>query len=158
MKENQKQFEKDILKRYGVQKFYEGDVLARYEESLKLGKSEKEIAEEMGLSIVDLRSHVRVATHNKLKSEAARAQIMLNNGMTLDEIAKAFGYSCKASVEGLLKIESIPTGMDKALAMADILKKELDEKGSVDIGERTDPVLQEALYILDNEGYHLEKR
>ena len=103
MKESQKQFEKDILKRYGVQKFYEGDFLAHYEESRKLEKSEKEIAEEMGLSILDLRKHIMVAMQNKLKSQAARAQIMLNSGMTLDEIAKAFGYRYKASVEDLLK-------------------------------------------------------
>lgn len=164
----------DILMHYGVKRRsgrypwgsgenpyqHSGDFLARYEELQKLGKTEKEIASELGLSTTDLRMQVRVAKHERRALQADRARSMREDGMTLDEIAEALGYSNDSSVRALLN-ENTATNKNKARATADILKQELAEKGAIDVGPGAERelgvstgVLNEALFILETEGYN----
>ncbi len=168
------QIQEDILMHYGVKrrsgrypwgsgkKPYQhgGDFLARYEELQGLGKTEKEIAEEMGLSTTDLRMQVRVAKHERRALQADRARSMRDDGMTLDEIAQALGFANDSSVRALLN-ENTSANKNKARATAEILKKELAEKGAIDVGTGAElelgvssGVLQEALFILETEGYN----
>ena len=137
-----------------------GDFLSRVEELQRLGKSEKEIAQEIGLSTTDLRMQVRVAKHERRALQADRARSLRDDGKTLDEIAAIMGFKNDSSVRALLN-ENTAENKNKARATAEILKKELAEKGALDVGtgvERTlgvsTGVLQEALFILETEGYN----
>ena len=97
----------DILMHYGVKRRsgrypwgsgenpyqHGGDFLARVEELEALGKSQKEIAEELKMSTTDLRMQVRVAKHERRALQAERAKSLREEGKTLDEIAKIMGYN-----------------------------------------------------------------
>ena len=125
-----------------------------------MGKSQKEIAEELKMSTTDLRMQVRVAKHERRALQAERAKSLREEGKTLDEIAKIMGYNNDSSVRALLN-ENTASNKNKALATAEALKKELAVKGALDVGEGVEQqlgvskgVLQEALFILETEGYN----
>lgn len=166
--------EEDILMHYGVKRRsgrypwgsgdnpyqHGGDFLARVEELQRLGKTEKEIADELHLSTTDLRMQVRVAKHERRALQADRARSLREDGKTLDEIASILGYANDSSVRALLN-ENTAANKNKAQATAEILKKELAEKGAIDVGTGVERqlgvstgVLQEALFILETEGYN----
>lgn len=164
----------DILMHYGVKRRsgrypwgsgdnpyqHGGDFLARVEELQRLGKTEKQIADELHLSTTDLRMQVRVAKHERRALQADRARSLREDGKTLDEIASILGYANDSSVRALLN-ENTAANKNKAQATAEILKKELAEKGAIDVGTGVERqlgvstgVLQEALFILETEGYN----
>ena len=166
--------EEDILMHYGVKRRsgrypwgsgdnpyqHGGDFLARVEELQRLGKTEKQIADELHLSTTDLRMQVRVAKHERRALQADRARSLQEDGKTLDEIASILGYANDSSVRALLN-ENTAANKNKAQATAEILKKELAEKGAIDVGTGVERqlgvstgVLQEALFILETEGYN----
>lgn len=167
-------FQDDILMHYGVKRRsgrypwgsgdnpfqHGGDFLSRVEELQSQGKSEKEIAEELKMSTTDLRMQVRVAKHERRMVLADRAKSLREEGKTLDEIAKIMGYNNDSSVRALLN-ENTASNKNKARQTAERLKQELAEKGALDVGtgaERelgvSSGVLQEALFILETEGYN----
>ncbi len=164
----------DILMHYGVKRRsgrypwgsgdnpfqHGGDFLSRVEELQSQGKSEKEIADELKMSTTDLRMQVRVAKHERRMVLSDRAKSLREEGKTLDEIAKIMGYNNDSSVRALLN-ENTATNKNKARQTAERLKQELAEKGALDVGtgaERelgvSSGVLQEALFILETEGYN----
>lgn len=166
--------EEDILMHYGVKRRsgrypwgsgdnpyqHGGDFLARVEELQRLGKTEKQIADELHLSTTDLRMQARVAKHERRALQADRARSLREDGKTLDEIASILGYANDSSVRALLN-ENTAANKNKAQATAEILKKELAEKGAIDVGTGVERqlgvstgVLQEALFILETEGYN----
>lgn len=166
--------EEDILMHYGVKRRsgrypwgsgdnpyqHGGDFLARVEELQRLGKTEKQIADELHLSTTDLRMQVRVAKHERRALQADHARSLREDGKTLDEIASILGYANDSSVRALLN-ENTAANKNKAQATAEILKKELAEKGAIDVGTGVERqlgvstgVLQEALFILETEGYN----
>lgn len=166
--------EEDILMHYGVKRRsgrypwgsgdnpyqHGGDFLARVEELQRLGKTEKQIADELHLSTTDLRMQVRVAKHERRALQADRARSLREDGKTLDDIASILGYANDSSVRALLN-ENTAANKNKAQATAEILKKELAEKGAIDVGTGVERqlgvstgVLQEALFILETEGYN----
>ena len=137
-----------------------GDFLARVEQLQSQGKSEKEIADELKMSTTDLRMQVRVAKHERRMVLADRAKSLRDDGKTLDEIAKIMGYNNDSSVRALLN-ENTASNKNKAWQTAEVLKKELAEKGALDVGSGAERelgvstgVLQEALFILETEGYN----
>ena len=122
--------------------------------------SAKQIADELHLSTTDLRMQVRVAKHERRALQADRARSLREDGKTLDEIASILGYANDSSVRALLN-ENTAANKNKAQATAEILKKELAEKGAIDVGTGVERqlgvstgVLQEALFILETEGYN----
>ena len=166
--------QEDILMHYGVKRRsgrypwgsgenpyqHGGDFLSRVEELQSQGKSEKEIANELKMSTTDLRMQVRVAKHERRMVLADRAKSLREEGKTLEEITKIMGYNNDSSVRALLN-ENTASNKNKARQTAERLKAELEEKGALDVGtgaERelgvSSGVLQEALFILETEGYN----
>lgn len=166
--------QEDILMHYGVKRRsgrypwgsgenpfqHGGDFLSRVEELQSQGKSEKEIAGELKMSTTDLRMQVRVAKHERRMILADRAKSLREEGKTLDEIAKIMGYNNDSSVRALLN-ENTASNKNKARQTAEKLKEELAEKGALDVGTGAERelgvstgVLQEALFILETEGYN----
>ena len=163
----------DILMHYGVKRRsgrypwgsgkepyqHSGDFLSRVETLQKQGKTEKQIAEEVGLTTTDLRMQVRVAKHQRRELEVARAKSLREDGLSLNEIAEKMGYKNDSSVRSLLN-ENTAANKNRAKATAEKLKVELEEKGMLDVGANVERelgcstgTLKEALFILETEGY-----
>lgn len=165
----------DILMHYGVKRRsgrypwgsgenpyqHSGDFLSRVEELASQGMSEKEIADNLGMSTTELRLQKRLATHERRQLEADRAKSLREDGHTLQEIADIMGYNNESSIRALLN-ENTATNKNKAYKTADALKDELSKKGFLDVGAGAElelgcsqQTLNEALRILELEGYEV---
>lgn len=138
-----------------------GDFLSRVQELKKQGFKETDIVKAMGLdSTTQLRVAYSVAKNDRRRLEVARAKSLQQDGLNNTEIGKVMGIN-ESSVRSLLN-ESAAARMNQAETTAKILKKELDTKRMIDVGagvERELGVsqvkLDEALYMLEAEGYHV---
>lgn len=140
---------------------HSGDFLARVEELKNQGLGEKEIADTIGISTTELRLQKRLATHERKSLEADRARSLREDGKSYNEIAQILGYPNESSVRSLLN-ESSSANRDKARVTAEILKKEIDKKGMLDVGAGVERELgvskqkmEEALRILELDGYNV---
>ncbi len=139
-----------------------GDFLARIEELEGKGLGEKDIAEALGFdSTTDYRLEKKYAKHERRELQVARAKSLQADGLNTSQIAREMGFANESSVRALLN-EGTAANKSKAKVTAEILKKELEKKGMLDVGagaERelgvSDGVLQEALFILRREGYQV---
>ena len=138
---------------------HSGDLLARVNSLKKEGLSEKQIAEAIGLSTTDLRMQLRVANHERRALEADRARSLRDDGLSLNEITREMGYKNDSSIRSLLN-ESTAASKNRAKVTAEVLKKEIEEKGFLDVGAGVElelgvsqQTLKEALFILETEGY-----
>ena len=138
---------------------HSGDLLARVNSLKKDGLSEKQIAETIGLSTTDLRMQLRVANHERRALEADRARSLRDDGLSLNEIAREMGYKNDSSIRSLLN-ENTAASKNRAKVTADVLKKEIEEKGFLDVGAGVElelgvsqQTMKEALFILETEGY-----
>ena len=163
----------DILMHYGVKRRsgrypwgsgedpyqHSGDFLGRVEELQKKGLSEKEIADTIGLTTSQLRIQKSLAKEERRSLQVETAKGLREDGKSLSEIAKIMGFNNDSSVRSLLNDKS-ESKMKLAKSTADILKKQVDEKGMIDVGTGVERVmgvskekLKEALYILEMQGY-----
>ena len=136
-----------------------GDFLSRINKLKKAGLSEKEIAESMGLTTTQLRTQVGLAKDEKRSIEVATAKSLREKGYSLNAIAEKMGYKNDSSVRSLLN-EDAEARMNQARKTAEFLKKQVDEKGMIDVGVGVERELgiskekmKQALYILEMEGY-----
>lgn len=135
-----------------------GDLLSRVDELKGQGLSEKQIAENIGLSTTDLRMQLRVARHERQQLEYDRIRSLRDDGLGYTEIGRMVGKP-ESSVRSILETNN-NASRNKARVTADTLKKELDEKGMLDIGVGAElelgcssGTLKEAVFILETEGY-----
>jgi orotate phosphoribosyltransferase-like protein len=163
----------DILMHYGVKRRsgrypwgsgkepyqHSGDFLSRVNELKSQGLSEKEICETLGMTTTDYRMQYRRASHERRDLLAARAQSLREDGLSLNQIAAELGFANDSSVRSLLN-ENTQARKNRADETAEILKKELEEKGVLDVGAGVErelgvsrQTLQEALFILETQGY-----
>lgn len=163
----------DVLIHYGVKRRsgrypwgsgddpyqHSGDFLGRIEDLQKKGLSEKEIADTIGLTTSQLRIQKSLAKDERRALQVARAKGLREDGKSLSEIAKIMGFNNDSSVRSLLN-DNAESRMKLAKSTADILKKQVDEKGMIDVGTGVERVmgvskekLKEALYILEMQGY-----
>ena len=138
-----------------------GDFLARISELTKQGLSEKQIAESMGLTTTQFRTQKSLAKDERRTIDVATAKGLRAKGYSLNEIAKEMGYANDSSVRSLLN-ENSESRMKQARATADFLKKQVEEKGMIDVGTGVErelniskEKLKQALYILELEGYNV---
>ncbi len=140
---------------------HSGDFLSRIDELKGKGLSEKEIADSMGLTTTQLRTQKSLAKDERRASEVATAKALREKGYSLKEIAGKMGYSNDSSVRSLLN-EGSEARMNQAKKTADFLKRQIDEKGMIDVGTGVErelgiskEKLNQALYILQMEGYEV---
>ena len=141
---------------------HSGDFLSRVETLKKQGLSEKDIAKSLGFrSTTDYRMELKYSSHDRRELLRARAQALKEDGMNPTEIARAMGYANESSVRALLN-PNTASHKNTARVTSDILKKELEKKRMLDVGEGverelgiSEPQLREAVYILEREGYNL---
>lgn len=150
---------------------HSGDFLTRVEEMRKSnftytdkdGKTysgEVAIAKSMGLSTTQLRVQLSLAKGERRAADVATAKALREKGYSLNEIAQKMGFANDSSVRTLLN-EHSEARMNQAKATAEFLKKQVDEKGMIDVGAGVEKELgiskeklNEALYILELEGYN----
>jgi predicted transcriptional regulator len=165
----------DILKHYGMPRRsgrypwgsgdnpYQrsGDFLSRVNELKKSGMSEKEVAESMGLTTTQLRTQIGLAKDERRALQVATAKGLREKGYSLNEIAEKMGYKNDSSVRSLLD-EKSEARMNQARKTAEFLKKQVNEKGMIDVGVGVERELgiskekmKQALYILEMEGYEV---
>ena len=135
-----------------------GDLLSRVEELKGQGLSEKEIAKNIGLSTTDLRMQLRVANHERQQLEYDKIRSLRDDRLGYTEIGRIMGKP-ESTVRSILNSNN-DASRNKARMTADILKKELEEKGMLDVGAGAERelgcsagTLKEALFILETEGY-----
>lgn len=140
---------------------HSGDFLSRIDELKKSGMTETEIAHELGLSTTQYRVQKQLASHERRQLEVDRAKSLRADGKSLNEIAKIMGYNNDSSIHSLLN-DNTAERANRAQKAADVLKKELQKKGMIDVGagaEReigiSENTMKEALYILEREGYNV---
>lgn len=140
---------------------HSGDFLSRVEELSKSGMSEKEIASSMHLTTTQFRIQKSLAKDERRQLEVDTAKGLREKGYSLNEIAKQMGYANDSSVRSLLN-EKSETRMKQAENTANFLKKQVEEKGMIDVGTGVErqlniskEKLNQALYMLEMEGYHV---
>ncbi len=136
-----------------------GDFLNRLDELKKLGKTEKQIADLIGITTSQLRVQQSWAKSERRYDEYMRAKGLKEKGYSLNEIARQMGYSNESSIRSLLN-EKSANKMLEASNIAMRLKKEVDSKGMIDVGKGVERELgiskekmKQALYMLEMEGY-----
>lgn len=139
---------------------HSGDFLSRVDELKNQGLTDTEIAKSMGLTTTQYRTQKSLAKDERRSLEVATAKGLREKGYSLNEIAREMGYSNDSSVRSLLN-ENSEVRMNQAKATADFLKKQVDEKGMIDVGTGVErelgiskEKLNQALYILEMEGYN----
>lgn len=148
---------------------HSGDFLSRYEELKKQGLSEKEIAkaiskgvyeDDFEYSTTELRVLKQIASHERRQLEVDRAKSLAADGLGPTEIGRIMGKS-ESTVRSLLD-DKRAENTSRAKNTAEILKKELETKGMLDVGEGVERELgisktnlNEALYMLELEGYNV---
>lgn len=138
---------------------HSGDFLSRVETMRKSGMSETQIAEALGMTTTQLRVQKSLAKDERRSQEVATARRLRDEGYSLNEIAAKMGYNSDSSIRSLLN-ENSESRMNQAKTTAEFLKKQIAEKGMIDVGvgvERelgiSKEKLDQALYILKQEGY-----
>lgn len=123
------------------------------------GKTESEIAAELEMPVTELRTRIRLYGHNIRAHEYAEVKNLSDQGMSATEIGKLLGKN-ESSVRSILK-----NGGNKyqAIETAEMLKKEVERLGLVEVGLGTSNLLNiskeklgEALILLSDEGYELK--
>lgn len=138
---------------------HSGDFLSRVSELKGQGLNETEIAKAMGLTTTQYRTQKSLAKDERRALEVATAKGLRAKGYSLNEIAEKMGYANDSSIRSLLN-ENSEVRMNQAKKTAEFLKKQIEEKGMIDVGTGVErelgiskEKLNQALYILETEGY-----
>ena len=145
------------------------DFLGRVEELRKQGftytdekgnkyTGDTAIAKSMGLSTTQFRTELGLAKDERRALDVARAKSLKEDGLAATEIGKKTGLP-ESTVRSLLNADS-EARMLQAKNTAEFLKKQIEEKGMIDVGGEVNRELnispekmQQALYLLEREGY-----
>lgn len=140
------------------------DFLSRVEELKKAGWTEtpENIEKEFGLTTTQYRTEKALAKDERRMLDVARAKSLKEDGLNTTEIGREMGVN-ESTVRSWLNAES-EARMNQAKETADFLKKQIDEKGMIDVGTGVErelniskEKLNQALYILEREGYPVYK-
>ena len=154
--------DEDIAKTMGLtmEQFQIEKSFAVINDMTKQGKSEKEIADALGTSTTKVRLQKTMIKDGHRAVEVEIAKDLREQGYSLNEIAKQMGYKNDSSVRSLLNAEA-EGRMREAEKTAEFLRKQVDEKGMIDIGTGVErelgisrEKLNQAVMMLEMEGYH----
>lgn len=166
-------FQDDVLAHYGMPRRsgrypwgsgenpyqHSGDFLSRIAELKAEGLSETEIAKSLNLTSTEYRAYKAIAKNERRALEVATAKGLREKGYSLNEIAEKMGFANDSSVRSLLN-ENSEARMNQAQQTAEFLKKQVTEKGMIDVGTGVErelniskEKLNQALVILEAEGY-----
>ena len=145
------------------------DFLGRVEEMRKAGftytdekgkvwKGDTAIAKSMGLSSTQFRAEIGIANDTRRMYDVSRAKSLKEKGLGNTAIGREMGIP-ESTVRSLLDPQA-ESRMKAAKNAAEFIKKQIDERGMIDVGvgvERelniSSEKLEQALYLLEREGY-----
>lgn len=118
------------------------------------------VAKSLGMNTTQFRTQLSLANNSERAEKVQQAKELRDQGKTPTEIARIMGYNSESSVRSLLN-ENSEARMNAAQQTAEFLKKQVAEKGMIDVGVGVErelglssrEKLREALYILEMEGY-----
>lgn len=140
------------------------DFIGRIEELKKSGWSEtpENIMKEFGLTTTQYRAHKALAKDERRMLQVATAKSLKEDGLGATEIGKKMGIP-ESSVRSLLDTKA-EERMMQAKNTADFIRKQIDERGMIDVGTGVERELgiskekfNQALAILESEGYPIWK-
>lgn len=140
------------------------DFLSRIDELKKIGwvETPENIKNEFGLTTTQYRTEKALARSERRLLDVARAKSLAEDGLGATEIGRQMGIN-ESTVRSLLN-EKAEAKTKQAQKTADSLKLLVDEKGMIDVGTGVERELNiskerlnEALYILEREGYPVYK-
>ena len=140
------------------------DFLSRIDKLKKIGLAEtpENIKNEFGLTTTQYRTEKALARSERRLLDVARAKSLAEDGLGATEIGRQMGIN-ESTVRSLLN-EKAEAKTKQAQKTADSLKLLVDEKGMIDVGTGVERELNiskerlnEALYILEREGYPVYK-
>lgn len=169
---------KDILMHYGMPRRsgrypwgsgddpyqHNSDFLSRVEELKKQGWSEtpENIMKEFGLTTTQYRTEKALAKDERRMLDVARAKSLKADGLGATEIGREMGIP-ESTVRSLLN-ENSESRMLQAKNTADFIRNQIESKGMIDVGTGVErelgiskEKLNQALYILEREGYPIYK-
>lgn len=133
------------------------DFLGRVDQLKKSGLTEKEIADSMGLTTTQLRVQKSLAKNERRGLDVAQAKSLAADGKTPTEIGKIMGKN-ESTIRSLLDSDS-EAKMNQAMKTAEFLRKQVEEKGIIDVGPGVEKELgvskeklNQALEILKADG------
>jgi transcriptional regulator with XRE-family HTH domain len=136
------------------------DFLSRVEELKKRGLTEKQIADEFGISTTNLRAQTSLAKEERRLDNIARMKSLYSDGYNRSEVARMMGVN--ESTLRSWENEESQRRTSAAMNAAKNIKAIVDEKGLVDVGIGVEKELNiskeklnEALEILKREGYEV---
>ena len=138
------------------------DFIGRIEELKKQGWTEtpENIKKAFGLSTTEYRIEKSLCKNARTAYDIARAKSLKADGLGPTEIGRKMGIN-ESTVRSLLT-DNRKVKILQAEETAKILKKEVDEKGMIDVGKGVEyelnisrEKLDQALYILQSAGYHV---
>lgn len=139
-----------------------GDWLSRVKELKAEGKNDADIAKEFGISSTEYKAAYSIAVNERKLWEWETAKKLKSEGKTDAEIALIIGRPNESSVRSLLKWDPETSGKTSAQITADYLRGAVNDLGVIDVGDGVDrrlnisrERLNQALYILENEGYEV---
>ena len=118
------------------------------------------IAKSMGLSTTQFRTEIGLAKDERRMLTVARVKSLKEDGLGPTEIGREMGLP-ESTVRSLLN-EKSEARMKQAQETADFIRKNIDEKGMIDVGTGVErelniskEKLNQALYILERDGYEV---
>jgi len=142
---------------------HSGDFVARIDGLRKEGKSEKEIAEMFKMSTTDLRKEYTTANNERRRLEIDRIKSLKEKGYSNYKIGEIMGLS-ESSVRSKLNPHT-EAKLQKSKETYEFLKKQVAEKGYIDVGKDVEKELgisktkfDEALYMMEMDGYKVYDR
>lgn len=141
-----------------------GDFLGRIEELKKSGWTEtpENIKEAFGMTTTQYRTQKSLAKDERRALDVARAKSLKEDGLSTTEIGRMMGKN-ESTIRSLLNDKS-ESRMNQAKETADFLRKQINEKGMIDVGTGVElelgiskEKLNQALSILEAEGYPVYK-
>ena len=128
------------------------------DENGKVWKGDTAIAKSLGLSSTQFRAEIGICNDTRRMYQVSQAKALKEKGLGNTAIGREMGIS-ESTVRSLLD-PLAESRMKAAKNAAEFIKKQIDEKGMVDVGvgvERELNIsaekLEQALYLLEREGY-----
>lgn len=175
-----KDLEEDVLEHYGIKRRsgrypygsgdnpyqHGGDFLGRVSELKKSGftftdengktwTGDNAIAKSMGLTTTEYRRQISWANYEKRCNDVATAKSLKQDGLGATEIGRKMGIP-ESTVRSLLNPKS-EDRMNQCMETVNVLRKQLDEKGMIDVGKDVELSLGISRERLDMALDYLEK-